>query len=182
MAGARLRVDLRLHDHGARAALREAEARALNLSPVWKQIGEHMLRSINKTFEAEGRPNKWAALHPQYKAQRPAGGILRITRRLQLSVTRQGAAGNVFETGSDHVTIGTNVVYAAIHQFGGTTAAHVIRPRNKKALAWPGGPGPRKSVNHPGSKIPARPFLVVQDEDYEAMAEILVDHVVGSRL
>ncbi|RAJ70279.1 bacteriophage HK97-gp10 putative tail-component [Streptomyces sp. Amel2xB2] len=34
---------------------------------------------------------------------------------------------------------------------------HIIRPVNKKALAWPGGRHPVAVVNHPGN--PARPFL-----------------------
>ena len=51
------------------------------------------------------------------------------------------------------------MVYAAIHHFGGRTKPHVIRAKNAKALALPG--GPRRSVNHPGSNIPARPFLTI---------------------
>lgn len=57
------------------------------------------------------------------------------------------------------VTIGSDRKYAAIHQLGGKTAAHVIRPKNGKALFWPGAAHPVAFVNHPGSKIPARPFL-----------------------
>lgn len=47
--------------------------------------------------------------------------------------------------------------YAAIHQLGGRTRPHVITPRNGKALKTPY--GFFKKVNHPGSNIPARPFL-----------------------
>lgn len=32
------------------------------------------------------------------------------------------------------------------------TKAHVIRPKQKRALAWPGGAHPVKRVNHPGTK------------------------------
>jgi phage gpG-like protein len=56
------------------------------------------------------------------------------------------------------VTVGSDRKYAAIHQLGGTTAAHIIRARNAKALFIPG-IGFRKQVNHPGSKIPARPYF-----------------------
>lgn len=34
---------------------------------------------------------------------------------------------------------------------------HVITPKNKKALSWPGARHPVKLVNHPGT--PAQPFL-----------------------
>jgi len=52
--------------------------------------------------------------------------------------------------------------YGAIHEFGGTTSAHVIRPVNKSILSWMGPGGVRvfaRKVNHPGSRIPARPYL-----------------------
>ncbi len=38
------------------------------------------------------------------------------------------------------------------------TAPHVILPKDKKALAWPGGAHPVKKVNHPGTK--ANPFFI----------------------
>lgn len=37
------------------------------------------------------------------------------------------------------------------------TAAHVILPRNKKALHWPGADHPVARVNHPGTK--PQPYL-----------------------
>jgi phage gpG-like protein len=59
--------------------------------------------------------------------------------------------------------------YAAIHEYGGTTGPHEIVPRNAKWLCfnWPKNPFGLEDppiyflqkVNHPGSKIPARPYL-----------------------
>src|SRR5258706_247497 len=40
--------------------------------------------------------------------------------------------------------------YAPHVQFG--TKPHVILPKNKKALYWPGAAHPVRKVNHPGSK------------------------------
>jgi len=79
----------------------------------------------------------------------------------------------------DGVLVGTDKRYARIHEFGGKTRPHEIRPRVGKALAffWPkaGGAsrirGPRfrgsvratgslavfRKVRHPGSVIPKRP-------------------------
>lgn len=51
--------------------------------------------------------------------------------------------------------IGTNVSYAAAVEYG--TAPHVIKPRYKRALFWPGAAHPVAQVNHPGTK--AQPFL-----------------------
>ena len=49
----------------------------------------------------------------------------------------------------------SNVKYAIIVEKG--SKAHVIRPKNKKALYWKGASRPVKLVNHPGSK--AKPYL-----------------------
>jgi HK97 gp10 family phage protein len=53
------------------------------------------------------------------------------------------------------------IPYAAIHEFGGTTSPHRIEPRTGKALAFQMGGETvfARFVNHPGSKIPARPYL-----------------------
>jgi len=52
---------------------------------------------------------------------------------------------------------GTIVPYGAIHEYGGTTKPHVIVPKRASVLSF----GGRfyKKVNHPGSNIPARPYL-----------------------
>jgi phage gpG-like protein len=55
------------------------------------------------------------------------------------------------------VVVGSDRKYAAIHQLGGKTRPHIIRAKNAKALKTPF--GPRKSVKHPGSNVPARPFF-----------------------
>ena len=59
--------------------------------------------------------------------------------------------------GNLEATIHTsNVKYAVMVEKG--TKAHVIRPKNKKALYWKGATHPVKKVNHPGSK--AKPYLI----------------------
>lgn len=51
--------------------------------------------------------------------------------------------------------IGTNVNYAAAVEYG--TAPHVIKPKYKRALYWPGAAHPVAQVNHPGTR--PQPFL-----------------------
>ena len=55
----------------------------------------------------------------------------------------------------------SNLKYAPMVEFG--TKAHIIRPKNKKALYWKGASRPVKQVNHPGSK--AKPYLIPAFED-----------------
>lgn len=50
----------------------------------------------------------------------------------------------------------SNIKYASMVEKG--TKAHIIRPKNKKALYWKGASHPVKQVNHPGSK--AKPYLI----------------------
>ncbi len=54
-----------------------------------------------------------------------------------------------------------DIKYAAIHEFGGVTPAHVIEAKNAKALAFMMGGKMvfAKSVNHPGSRMPERSFM-----------------------
>ena len=53
--------------------------------------------------------------------------------------------------------IGTNVVYSAIHQFGGKAG------RGKKV------------------SIPARPFILLQEEDKKMIVEELAKYIFGER-
>ena len=55
----------------------------------------------------------------------------------------------------------SNVKYAVIVEKG--SKAHVIRPKNKKALYWKGAKHPVKQVNHKGSR--AKPYLRPAFED-----------------
>jgi len=66
--------------------------------------------------------------------------------------------------------IGTNVEYARIHEFGGVTRPHLILPRWKKALHFTkdGKDIFAMKVHHPGSRIPARPYIRPSFEETES--------------
>ena len=71
-------------------------------------------------------------------------------------VTGQWRRSIATKMGDLEATIHTsNVKYAVIVEKG--SKAHIIRPKNKKALYWKGAKRPVKLVNHPGSK--AKPYL-----------------------
>lgn len=111
------------------------------------------------------------------------GAVLRVqTGRLRQSMQTFIAVDGL------SATVGTNVEYARIHEFGGTTRPHEIRPRGI-ALAWPmafigfGAAKMTKSgrlakrqpkgariqfakvVHHPGAVVPARPYMRPALED-----------------
>jgi hypothetical protein len=56
--------------------------------------------------------------------------------------------------------VSVGVEYGADLELG--TEPHVIVPRDKKALFWPGAAHPVKKVNHPGT--PAKPYLIPDAE------------------
>lgn len=96
-----------------------------------------------------------------------SGQVLRKrTGRLRESILPIFArkAGNLLWAG-----IGTNVVYAKIHEFGGVTRPHLILPRWKKALHFvkDGKDVFVRKVEHPGSVIPARPYIRPSFEETE---------------
>lgn len=88
-----------------------------------------------------------------YNIEKDAKGNLNAngnvdTGRLKGSITTNMISQFSGETG-------TNVRYADYIESG--TPPHIIKPKNKKALAWPGGAHPVKEVKHPGTK--ASPFM-----------------------
>lgn len=107
-------------------------------------------------------------------------------RRVETAVSPDGTRG----------MIGTNVEYAEIHEYGGQTPPHRIEARRKRALRFPAAgfagsvrltkagklarrqsPGAVimvQAVEHPGSTMPARPFMRPALEDSrDEIAEIL---------
>lgn len=76
-------------------------------------------------------------------------------------------AGSIHHQIEDHgpVTtgrVGTNVEYAAIHEFGGTIPAHIVEARNASVLAFTPDAGQtifRPRANIPDVHMPERSFL-----------------------
>ena len=152
-------ITVQADDHEVRDLLSRLTGRMTDTTPVMRIIGEIVRSSVEKTFATEGR-GAWKKSH---RAAADGGQTLSLTGRLRRSITV--AAGNGW------AAVGTNVVYAAVHQFGARTGPHVIEPRHKKALRTPFGIFRR--VRHPGSVIPARPFLLIQEEDKTAIENLI---------
>jgi len=158
-------MQIHVNDTEVNKALADLTARMRNLQPVMKEIGEIVRTSVERNFAAGGR-SKW---DESARVKREGGQTLSLTGRLRRSFARPDAV----QAGKDRVAIGTNVVYAAIHQLGGKTGPHTITAKKAKALFWPGARHPVKSVNHPGSVIPPRPFLMVQNEDWTEIKNVI---------
>ena len=120
------------------------------VTPI-KASGVYMLGSIERNFRAQGRPQKWQALAPSTLAARRRGKG-KGGAQILIDTARLKNSMTTEQTGSGF-SIGTNVVYAARQHFG-----------------YPGGSG----RGH--SKTPARPFLLFQAEDEDAILTIFNRH------
>jgi phage gpG-like protein len=164
-----VRITVKLDDTGIRAALR----RMADIKPALEVVGSTVVSSVQRNFEEGGRPVKWKPSKAAQRAGRPT---------LVDQGYRGGLVGSInYQVEGHRVLVGTNKIYAAIHQLGGRIGARVILPVKGKALSWPGARHPVKKVNWPGATIPARPFLVVQDEDWKKINERISELFLGGR-
>ncbi len=150
MAGAGVRIDLTVDDREIRASLDRLLKRLADPLPVLEEIGQGLITSTIDRFERERGPDK-VSWKKSARAKKQGGQTLTDTGRLRASIT-----GNVR---SDGIEIGTNVVYAAIHQFGGEAG-----PRKRRVT------------------LPARPYLGVDDEDRRMILRVVqraIERAVG---
>jgi len=176
MAGSAVRVTAM--DKGAVEALSGIVDRVRDMTPAMKIIGGIVRSSIVRNYEIEGRPAKWKKHGPATEARRgPNAAILRESGRMMKSIAASAH--------KDHVRVGTNTVYAAVHQFGarkgefGTVTAHIKEHVRKIAGKAVKVRAHTRQMKLPWGDIPARPFLMVQDEDWEEIQASLNDYILG---
>lgn len=145
MAGVSIRVEG--VDEAAKA-VRAAADRAARPRGLWEEIGQLLVASTIDRFEREQDPdgNPWPR---SIRVMLLGGKTLTDTAHLRNSVT--------YELLADGVAVGTNVIYAAVHQFGATISA-----KNADFLHFMvvGNHVQKRQVT-----IPARPFLGVSIAD-----------------
>jgi phage virion morphogenesis protein len=107
-------VIARIDDREVRIGLGEFRAGVGDKSALLKIVGDLMTASIARTFRDEGSPaGSWPALALSTLRSKKYKGIhklLVLSGRLFRSIT--------YAVSGDTLTIGTNVVYARVHQFG----------------------------------------------------------------
>lgn len=138
-------IEIKLDNKEVESRLLDWVKRSENLRPLMKNIAGIMADSTEENFKEEGRP-KWNDLSEKTKTARKKTGhypgqILQVSGQLALSVTTQ------YDDSS--AVIGSNKVYAAIHQLGGQAG------KSKKTT------------------IPARPFLRLTENDYHDILEVI---------
>ena len=108
---------------------------------------------FKENFDKEGFVNNGLTPWPARKTDTGRKILTGESRELKDSVEYKKDIGKV--------SWGSDKVYGSIHNRGGKTKAHIIKPRTKKALKFMGKDGAimRRGVKHPGSKIPKRQFI-----------------------
>ncbi len=154
MSGASIRIE---GSDEANAALAATAARLDNPRDLYDDIGLLLIASTQKRFETETDPqgSPWPV---SLRVQMEGGKTLQDKGHLVNSIVRE-----VHDSG---VAVGTNVIYAAIHQHGG-----VIKAKTAKGLRFrPLGSNAdiiRKSVT-----MPRRAFLGLDQDDEQGIKQL----------
>jgi phage gpG-like protein len=177
------------------SALEGIGRRAQDPRVILARFGVQAIRSIQQTFAAGGRPARWKPWALSTAANE-AGRLYTTSGRVTASRGRTARArtGKVlYDTGrlANSVTartsgprtlvVGTNVVYARIHHLGGTVQIPAITLPRGRAMRWfrPGGqPVFARGTAAHRVRIPARPWLVLQDEDLTLCRQMIAGYVV----
>ncbi|MDG6895047.1 phage virion morphogenesis protein [Volucribacter amazonae] len=124
-----------------------------NRSPLMQKLAGTMLSVVQQNFVESGRP-KWAGL--AYREGKP----LIDSGNLQNSIQAKH--------NHDEAIVGTNVLYAALHHFGGT-----IKPKKVNYLKFKIG---ERFVQVKSVTIPARPFLTLTEQDKADLVADMQDY------
>ncbi len=131
------------------AALSRLAAALANPAAAMDQIGRYLVASTLRRFEHERAPDGSPWLKSA-RALAEGGQTLTDTGRLR------GSIAHTVADGGRAVEVGSSVLYAAIHQFGGRA-----------------GRGRRVT-------LPARPYLGIDERDRDAIARIVSRALEGA--
>ena len=149
MAGARVTMDTRVLKNLVGDMLQKVQER----QNLMENIGETIVSSVLQRFE-EGKGPDGAAWEVSGRAW--SDGLKKDGKFGQTLVDTGRLKGSmVYEASPDMVVVGSNVEYSAIHQFGGMAG------RGRKV------------------KIPARPFLGINDEDKKEIKHMIEKYLQG---
>ncbi len=143
-------IEIRIDNHEVNSRLLELAQRGENMRPLMKNIAGIMAYSTEENFKEEGRPDKWQELAESTIKQRKKTGHY-PGQILQVSTQLATSISTFYD--DESAVIGSNLDYAAIHQLGGNAG------KNKKV------------------SIPARPYLLLNNDDYAEIIEVIADYL-----
>lgn len=199
MSGASIAIEV--EDAEIAAGLQRLVDTGADLRPAFDAIGAALTFSTQRRFEAKRGPDgqEWAPFAPstlkRMPERRQPPQLLRDRLRLYSSIIHEATA--------EGVAVGTNVVYAAIHQFGGD----IVVPEREGSATFQtvrDGAGRAKDGRRVGSKLrfarantraksretktftipahtihmPERPYLGISADDRTEILAILEDEIM----
>lgn len=181
MTGAHIRVDLSIVGPDV---LGQIQARLERPAELLAQLGEYGQSSTEARFKSQSGPDgtAWQALTPRY--------LKRKKKNKDKVLTLGGYLRRIHwqPVGNDAVRWGSNSVYAAIHQHGGT----IEQPARQSSVHFGAGSTERlfvkkkkaqrsMAVHIPAHEVvmPARPFLGISAEDEREIHAITRDWLLG---
>ncbi|WKZ32931.1 MAG: phage virion morphogenesis protein [Thermodesulfobacteriota bacterium] len=162
-------INIKMDLAGVRDLFRRLRKAGGDLTPVMKRIGATVTQSVKRNFREGGRPERWAPLSMATlfagkkskfvtKRGRFRKGVEEKFRNRKVLIKESHLMGSVnWRASANRVEVGTNKVYAAIHQFGGEAG------RKRKRVM-----------------IPARPYLMVQNEDIAEIRTAITAHIMAA--
>lgn len=168
--------------------------RISDMREVMSDIGLEVVKGVKDNFEAEGRysivgeyiggDNKWQPLSKttekikEKRGKSPPYKILQDDGHLAKSIHTENVTEN-------SVSVGTNMFYAPMHQFGarkGEYGSVVIQIDAHKRKSKSGNTYDvdkhQRRVPNPMFNIPARPFLTVHPDNLETIVGMLTQHIL----
>lgn len=150
-------IDFQIDDKAVSKAFTRLVSVMGNTTPIMSAIGTGLVGSTHRRFVSQRAPDgtPWERLHSEYTKMKRNRRILTESGRLRDSISSR--------PGRDQVTVGTNTIYAAVHQLGST-----IKPKAASHLVFRLASGIvlSKSVT-----IPSRPYLGISDDDHTMISE-----------
>ena len=153
-----MKIQIELDDQQARDALRRLIHSGQDLSPVLRDIGEHLLNTTRQRFNDEQDPDgkPWEPLSPTTIARKKRNQDKILIQDGHLQGTLN------YRVGKDHIDIGSPRIYAGVQQFGAAKGAFGTT---------------RKGHPIPWGNIPARPFLGLSAQDDREIRTVVRDFI-----
>jgi phage virion morphogenesis protein len=115
MSGAMLPITVQIDDSAIQATLKRLQDRGQHLQPVFRDIGEYLIRSHRERFERQVDPggHAWKKLSDRYLGEKPYNQdkILVLDGKLMGEL-------HYAPPSETQLDFGTNAIYGATHQFG----------------------------------------------------------------
>jgi phage virion morphogenesis protein len=141
-------IDITIEDKQLSSLFDKLISKTSDLSPCMRNIAMIMKETVLENFDRGGRPQSWV---PSRRVREEGG------QTLILKGMSGGLMGSITSKSDKTAAIvGTNKDYAELHQFGG----RILNSAGEKA-----------------AKVPARPFLVIPDEELQEIMDTILDYL-----